>query len=47
MMVAVHNPSNLEMSTVKIAVPDGKFQVKIFDTLNEKFEPTDAVVLCH
>jgi hypothetical protein len=47
MTVAVHNPSNLQMSSVKIAVPDGKFQVKRFDTQSETFMPANAVVLCH
>lgn len=27
MVVAVHNPANLEMNVVQIAVPHGKFQV--------------------
>jgi len=31
MVVAVHNPSNLEMKQVQIAVPHGNFVVKKFD----------------
>lgn len=45
-VVAVHNPSNLELTTVKIAVPHGNFAVKKLES-GTNVVPAAATVLCN
>jgi len=45
MVVAVHNPANIAMSTVQIAVPNGNFAVQkmVFGVMVD----AEATVLCN
>lgn len=45
MVVAVHNPANLAMSTVQIAVPHGNFAVQKF--VDGVMVDAEATVLCN
>jgi len=45
MAVAVHNPSNLEMKVVQIAVPHGNFKVQMM--VMGMMEDAEATVLCN
>lgn len=47
MQVIVHNPSTIDLSEFKIAVPDGKFSVQAFDMKEEKFVDVGASVTCY
>ena len=47
MAVAVHNPSTLDLTTAKVAVPHGNYYVKYFDKASEEFKKADASVLCN
>lgn len=41
----VHNPSSVDMSSARIAVPHGRFEVKVLD--QDEFKPAEASVTCH
>jgi len=45
--VAVHNPSSLDVSVAKMAVPHGKFHVEKFDYQTQEFIPAQADVHCN
>ena len=45
MTTFVHNPSSLDMTSARIAVPHGNFDIKILD--QDKFTPAKATVTCH
>lgn len=47
MAVAVHNPSSMDLSTAKVAVPHGNYYVKYFDKEKESFEKAETSVLCN
>lgn len=47
MSVIVHNPSSLDMSEIKIAVPHGKFSIQGFDSKLEQFIDVASSVTCH
>lgn len=47
MSVAVQNPSSVDLNAAKIAVPHGKYDVKVFDKHNQKFEETASQVNCY
>lgn len=44
MNVVIQNPSSLETKFVKLAVPNGNYDVFVFD---EKFKPVASSVVCH
>jgi hypothetical protein len=44
MNVVVQNPSSIETKNVKLAVPNGKYDVSVFDG---EFKPQDSSVECH
>lgn len=45
MNVVVQNPSSIETSIIQIAVPNGKYNVSVFD--ETAFKPIESVVACH
>jgi len=47
MSAIVHNPSSLDMSEIKIAVPHGKFSIQGFDSKLEQFIDVASSVTCH
>lgn len=52
MTVAVHNPSNVEMTSARIAVPNGHFKVNVLDydgkaQMTTPMLPPNATVTCH
>ena len=46
MMVAVHNPANLALNVVQIAVPHGNFAVQKLDVESGNMVDAAATVLC-
>jgi hypothetical protein len=46
MSVAVQNPSTVDLQEAKIAVPHGKYDVKVFDKSSQKFEDASSQVSC-
>lgn len=46
MTVAVHNPSSIDLKSLKIAVPHGNFKVQTFCPYQKKFVDANAVVFC-
>lgn len=46
MNVAVHNPSTLDLSTAKIAVPPGEYSATAFDDLTQTFVYADSTLIC-
>ena len=47
MMVAVHNPANLALTVVQIAVPHGNFAVQKLDSETGNMVNAVATVLCN
>jgi len=45
MNVVVQNPSSIESSSIKIAVPNGKYDVSVFE--DSEFKPQASTVACH
>lgn len=45
MNVVVQNPSSIEATSVKIAVPNGNYDVSIFEST--EFKPQTSQVACH
>jgi len=46
MSVAVQNPSSVDLQEAKIAVPHGKYDVKVFDKSSQSFEDAASQVNC-
>ena len=46
LIVAVVNPSLVEVNRTKIAVPHANYSVSIYSKTSQAFDPADGVVLC-
>jgi hypothetical protein len=47
MNVAVHNPSTVDLSVAKIAVPIGEYVVTAFDDQSQQFVKVDSTFICY
>jgi len=47
MSVAIQNPSTVDMSSARIAVPHGHYKVEGYNKTGQTFEPVQAEVVCH
>lgn len=47
MTALVHNPSSLDMTYARLAVPHGKFDVQTLDKESNQFKPAESSVTCH
>jgi hypothetical protein len=45
--VAIQNPSSIENSKVRIAVPHGKYNVQLFNQSTQEYQNASASVVCH
>ena len=46
MHVAIHNPSSLDFSTARIAVPNANYSVEAFDTDKQIFKLVESNIIC-
>lgn len=47
MSVAIQNPSTVDISSARIAVPHGHYKVEAYNKTGQTFEPVQAEVVCH
>lgn len=48
MNVAVHNPSTVDLKSLKVAVPEeANFDVSVYNSTSQAFEPTMAEKSCY
>jgi len=47
MFVAVHNPSTQQLTTTRIPVPNGKYEVEAFNPELKNWQAADSTIDCH